>query len=132
LAKRQGWRVGFAFILFAATAIASSAQTFTTLVSFDGTDGSGPYSGLVQGTDGNFHATTFYGGARNHGTVFKITPAGTLTTLHNIDPNGAGPNGLIQATDGNFYGTTRGAGTAQLAPPTFPAGRSSKSLQPVR
>ena len=72
-----------------------------------------PYAGLVQGTDGNFYGTTSEGGANGYGTVFKITPSGTLTTLHSFDvTDGAYPYaGLVQATDGNFYGTTsRGRG----------------------
>jgi uncharacterized repeat protein (TIGR03803 family) len=52
------------------------------------------------------------GGAGNEGVVFKITPSGTLTTLHSFCVHsgcldGAGPYaGLVQATDGNLYGTT--------------------------
>jgi len=52
--------------------------------------------------------------------VFKITPSGTLTTLHEFCPtgigcsDGAGPTGLLQATDGNFYGTTSDGGKACL------------------
>ena len=75
-----------------------------------------PHAGLVQATDGNFYGTTEYGGTSGNcgadrcGTIFKITPAGTLTTLHSFDgTDGAAPYGaLIQATDGNFYGTTEG------------------------
>jgi uncharacterized repeat protein (TIGR03803 family) len=101
------------FVVCAATAIAAPAQTFTTLHIFDGTDGEYPAAGLVQGTDGNFYGTTGYGGATTCtygcGTIFKITPAGTLTTLHSFDyTDGEYPLGvgLVQATDGNFYGTT--------------------------
>jgi uncharacterized repeat protein (TIGR03803 family) len=89
--------------------------TLTTLYSFcsqtNCTDGALPYAGLVQATDGNFYGTTGERGADNAGTVFKITPGGTLTTLHSFDfTDGAGPIvGLVQATDGNFYGIT-GAG----------------------
>jgi len=97
-------------IICAVTSAFSAAQTLTTLHNFVGqpSDGREPYAGLVRGTDGNFYGTTEFGGANNHGTVFKITPSGTLTILHSFtgsdgqDPTG----GLIQATDGNFYGTT--------------------------
>jgi uncharacterized repeat protein (TIGR03803 family) len=86
----------------------AQAQTFTTLHSFDGTDGTNPYAGLVQATNGNLYGTTNAGGANSVGTVFKITPKGTLTTLHSFDgTDGSYPYaGLVQATDGNFYGTT--------------------------
>jgi uncharacterized repeat protein (TIGR03803 family) len=90
-------------------------------------DGFDP-SGLVQGTDGNFYGTTAHGGNlvacdaypvyASCGTVFKITPGGTLTTLHLFDSTDGGwpLSGVIQGTDGNFYGTTvlggaNGAGT---------------------
>src|SRR5580698_10869930 len=80
-----------AFVVCAATAIAASAQTFTTLVNFDGTNGATPvYVFLVQGVDGNFYGTTSAGGnlncglANGCGTVFKITPEGVLTTLYSF------------------------------------------------
>jgi uncharacterized repeat protein (TIGR03803 family) len=119
-------------ILFCAAAvIAAPAQStfFATLVNFDGPDGANPYAGLVQASDGNFYGTTGYGGANGEGTVFKITPAGTLTTLHSFDgSDGANPYAaLVQASDGNFYGTTSSGG----APPTVMA-RSSKSLPRAR
>jgi uncharacterized repeat protein (TIGR03803 family) len=75
-------------------------------------DGSSPYAGLVQATDGNLYGTTVLGGADGEGTIFKITPSGTLTTLLSFaGTNGAQPYaGLIQATDGNLYGTTKFGG----------------------
>jgi uncharacterized repeat protein (TIGR03803 family) len=105
-----------------AAAIASPAKTsFTTLVNFSGTNGSSPNPGLVQGTDGNFYGTTTNGGANcaapGCGTVFKITSAGTLTTLYSFCAqtgcsDGSSPNGgLVQGIDGNFYGTTTYGGT---------------------
>lgn len=91
--------------------------TLTALHSFSGTDGSRPYSELIQGTDGNFYGTTANGGASSNcidgcGTVFKITALGVLTTLHSFDStDGSYPdNALIQGTDGNFYGSTTGGG----------------------
>jgi uncharacterized repeat protein (TIGR03803 family) len=96
------------------------AQTFTTLLTFDSTDGANPYQKLIQGTDGNLYGTTADGGANAAGTVFKITTGGALTTLYSFcsqggtgctdgeDPNAA----LVQGTDGNFYGTTYGGGAS--------------------
>ena len=87
---------------------------FTLLYSFSCSqtgcpDGGIPSAGLVQGSDGNLYGTTGTGGTSTNccGTVFKIAPDGTLTTLHSFDgTDGAGPGQLVQATDGNFYGTT--------------------------
>ena len=107
-------------LLFCATAIASPAQTLTTLYSFCGqpecVDGETPIATVVQATDGNFYGTTFEGGTYNAGTIFKVTPSGMLTTIYNFCSlanctDGHGPwGGLVQATDGNFYGTTEGSG----------------------
>jgi uncharacterized repeat protein (TIGR03803 family) len=71
------------------------------------------YSGLSLGTDGNFYGSTYYGGTSNDGTLFRITPKGTPTTLHNFAGGNDGANPWappIQAWDGNFYGTTQTAG----------------------
>jgi uncharacterized repeat protein (TIGR03803 family) len=73
-------------------------------------DGSSPADALLQASDGNFYGTATSGGPEGlYGTVFKITPDGTLTTLHNFGGpyDGANPeSALIEATDGDFYGTT--------------------------
>jgi uncharacterized repeat protein (TIGR03803 family) len=87
----------------------------TRLHSFEQTDGDNPVSNLVQGTDGNFYGTASYGGKYpNFGTVFKITPSGKFTTLHNFDSTGGSYPyaGLIQATNGKFYGATFAGGTS--------------------
>jgi uncharacterized repeat protein (TIGR03803 family) len=96
------------FVICSATVISAPAQNFSTLLIFDGTDGAGPRGALVQGTDGNFYGTTSAGGAYLHGTIFKITRAGVLTTLHSFNnTDGTSPcAALVQGTDGNFYGTT--------------------------
>ncbi|HTU42121.1 MAG TPA: choice-of-anchor tandem repeat GloVer-containing protein [Candidatus Aquilonibacter sp.] len=100
-------------LMLALTTTAATAQTFTTLYSFNGTDGEYPQAALVLGTDGNLYGTTEGGGPKApYGTVFKITPSGTLTTLYDFCSqrkctDGEYPYaGLIQGTDGNFYGTT--------------------------
>ena len=93
--------------------------SLTTLHRFNVNDGYWPYTGLVQGSDGNFYGTTNLGGidgVNGQGTVFKMTPGGTLTTLYSFcsqsncsdggDPYGA----LVLARDGNFYGVASGGG----------------------
>jgi uncharacterized repeat protein (TIGR03803 family) len=104
------------FLLCVTTAIASPAQTFTTLHIFDFSDGSLPYAGLIQAADGNLYGTTFQGGTNGGGTAFKITPSGTLKTLYNFcslsgcaDGN-ALSGGLVQVDNGNLYGTTQQGG----------------------
>jgi uncharacterized repeat protein (TIGR03803 family) len=89
----------------------SPSGNLTTLYSFcsqsNCTDGDEPMSAPIQGSDGNFYGTTYNGGTANYGTVFKITPTGTLTTLYSgTGQNDEYPTGpLVQGTDGNFYGT---------------------------
>ena len=88
----------------------SSAGTLSTLYSFTGGyDGGFPYGGLTLASDGNFYGTTFAGGSASYGTIFKITPTGSLSTLHSFKDgkDGAFPMAPpIQAVDGNLYGTT--------------------------
>jgi uncharacterized repeat protein (TIGR03803 family) len=95
------------------------AGVLTSLVQFNGTTGGYSVAGLVQGTNGNFYGTAEYGGnlsandGYGFGTVFKLTPAGVLTTLSMLNlTNGYNPAaGLAQGSDGNFYGTTDGGGS---------------------
>ncbi len=93
--------------------------TLTTLhVFINPNEGLGPSSPLVRASDGNLYGVTHAGGSNGEGTVFKITPAGTLTLLYTFcsQPNcmdGSVPIGaLLQAADGNFYGTTSSGGDA--------------------
>jgi uncharacterized repeat protein (TIGR03803 family) len=103
-------------VLCVATAIALPAQTFTTLVSFDGTDGNNAFAGLVQATNGDLYGTTYYGGANGDGTIFKMTTSGTLTTLYSFCSESGCTDGydaytgLVQATNGDLYGTTYAGG----------------------
>jgi uncharacterized repeat protein (TIGR03803 family) len=102
-------------VLFCAAAVITApaqSVSFTTLASFDGTDGESIEAGLAQGTDGNFYGTTYFGGAYDWGTVFKITPSGTLTTLYSFNGSDGSEltGGLVRGTDGNFYGTADGGG----------------------
>jgi uncharacterized repeat protein (TIGR03803 family) len=81
-------------------------------------DGATPVRPLIQAVDGDLYGTTEGGGditcnaPYGCGTVFKLTTAGVLTTLHVFEgSDGQMPlGGLVQATDGNFYGTTNQGG----------------------
>ena len=90
----------------------SPSASFTNLWSFTGgSDGANPEAGLAQGTDGDFYGTTARGATSNAGSVFRISPSGTLTTLYSFSggSDGTAPwAGLLQGSDGNFYGTTAG------------------------
>jgi uncharacterized repeat protein (TIGR03803 family) len=117
MSKLSWWKMACAVALLGmATATASPAQTFTTLVNFNQTNGANPQGELVQGTDGNLYGTTDVGGANGSGMVFKVTPTGTLTTLYSFCAktnctDGSVPfGGLVLGTDGNFYGTTSEGG----------------------
>ena len=110
-----------------ATVIGSAAQEYTLVANFVGNNGYLPIAGLTKGADGNFYGTTFDGGTGNGssscsmtqgcGTVFKVTPTGTLTSLYSFcsQPNctdGSYPyGGLALGADGNLYGVTEGGGT---------------------
>jgi uncharacterized repeat protein (TIGR03803 family) len=109
----------------------SSTGVLTTIYVFTGgADGSQP-NGLIEGPDGNFYGTTTKGaeitsngcGSSGCGTIFKITPTGTLTTLYTFTnlADGAQPQaGLTLGSDGNFYGVTNaGTGFGSGAPGTF-------------
>jgi len=65
-----------------------SAGASPTLVNFTGTSGADPGTdpegSLVQGSDGDFDGMTSAGGTSNLGTIFKMTSAGTRTTLVNF------------------------------------------------
>ena len=97
-------------IVVALPRLACADAVETTLASFDGTNGHYPTQGLLLASDGNFYGTTpLYGD--DYGTVFRITPTGTLTTIYRF--SGLADEGnplaaLIQGSDGNLYGTTAG------------------------
>jgi len=98
--------------------------SLTTLHAFGGQDGMFPWSALVLGTDGYFYGTTAAGGdltcmaSEGCGTIFKMTPQGELTTLHEFEnENGTSPiASLKQGIDGNFYGTASVGGINNCIP----------------
>jgi hypothetical protein len=93
------------------------ANTPTTLISFNETDGASPTAGLTADANGNLFGTTNGGGANNCGTVFEVIKtsgsyASTPTTLISFNgTDGYNPEaGLIADAHGNLFGTTNGGG----------------------
>jgi uncharacterized repeat protein (TIGR03803 family) len=87
--------------------------TFTTLYNFTGgTDGGFLYGGLDQDKDGNLYGSTVDGGANNAGTVFKLAPDGTLTTLYNFTngADGGSPEGDMLLVGKNLSSTASTGG----------------------
>jgi len=101
----------------------STTARNTVLHSFSGADGSQPQGALIQGSDGNFYGTTYFGGSsgsgsisNNLGTVFKTDSHGNVTVVHSFfGPEGAHPSAsLVQGRDGAFYGTTAAGGAGGI------------------
>lgn len=96
----------------------TTAGVFTTLAEFTGLTGlvKGSVPGdLVLGSDGDFYGTTQAGGQLNFGTVFRVTPAGALTTLVEFTgtsgaQKGVAPIGALVANGGVLYGVTQNGG----------------------
>jgi uncharacterized repeat protein (TIGR03803 family) len=93
--------------------------TFTTIYNFCSLtncfDGNAPEAPVIQAFDGNFYGTTKFGGSNDFGTIFRLTPEGTLTTLYNFtaETDGASPDTtLFQGSDTNFYGIMERGGSA--------------------
>jgi uncharacterized repeat protein (TIGR03803 family) len=91
----------------------SAAGKFSVLHTMNGsTDGFGLNSPLVADKKGNLFGTTGSGGAKNDGTVFRITPAGAFSVVHSFagGTDGAQPTGnLVRGSSGIYGGTATGA-----------------------
>lgn len=101
----------------------TTTGALTVLHSFgnaQGNLGNTSNSGIILGFDGNFYGVTSAGGTGNCvfgcGTVFSMTPTGSLTTLYSLNgnPDGNGPWGLVQDTSGPLYGTTLSGGASNI------------------
>ncbi len=90
----------------------------TILHSFPGVagDGQNPVGGLVMDKAGNLYGSTYFGGAKSDGAVFRLAPDGTVTVLRsfcqrqNCRDGGWPEAGPMVDKAGNVYGTTSGGG----------------------
>lgn len=78
------------------------------------TEGVIPLGPLVAGVDGDLYGLTAAGGPKGGGTLYRLSPSGSFTVLHEFDDLktnlGIPPAHLLQATDGSFYGTRASGG----------------------
>jgi len=68
----------------------------------------GPVASLTRDAAGNLYGTTRTGGVTGSGQVFKISPDGTFTSLHDFlgGADGCGPQSNVAIdSHGNLYGT---------------------------
>jgi uncharacterized repeat protein (TIGR03803 family) len=105
-------------VAMCAFAPAAQANGFKVMYAFAGPPGDGdkPSAGVTFDTAGNLYGTTYYGGASNNGTIFKIDRRGNETLLHSFDGSTGGAYPLsslaINVGTGDLYGTTQAGGNA--------------------
>ncbi|HWI57794.1 MAG TPA: choice-of-anchor tandem repeat GloVer-containing protein [Bacillota bacterium] len=119
--KRHGWGKLLSFLLaglgWCWLAVPARAElVLQGVYSSTASSAAMPFSELVQAGDGNFYGTVRGNNYNSFGSIFRLTPAGTLTTLVTFyGGNGKNPEGgLLLARDGNLYGTTYTGGAHNL------------------
>jgi len=103
--------VGVIFVLLSGAV--AQAQTFSVIHNFSGgLDGATPYTGLTVDRAGNFYGTTYAGGSRHLGTVYRLKRAGSGWIAEGLYSFSGGPNDgleplsrVIFGPDGSLYGT---------------------------
>ncbi len=82
---------------------------FPTVLHDFGGESSSP-GGVTLGRNGRFYGTTNGGGTNGFGTIFEMTPDGSVKTLHDFmfDTDGYPQAPPIQSLYGDFYGTATG------------------------
>ena len=88
-------------------------SAYKKLVDFDGITGWGPYSSLIQASDGKLYGMTNFGGSDGYGVIFSFDIiTGSYTKILDFNAStGVRPQGcLVQNSDGKLYGTTSEGG----------------------
>jgi uncharacterized repeat protein (TIGR03803 family) len=71
-------------------------HAFDSLYTFTGySDGGAPCTGLVQDPSGYLYGTTTQGGGYGDGVIFRMTPSGTNSILHEFGVYGGGPGAQL-------------------------------------
>jgi uncharacterized repeat protein (TIGR03803 family) len=94
----------------------ATGGTDTILHKFTGRgDGTLVYAGVIRDAAGNLYGTTYYGGANNLGTVFKVDNTGKESVLHSFNGgDGETPAAPLVADGAYLYGTTQGGGSYSI------------------
>jgi uncharacterized repeat protein (TIGR03803 family) len=107
--------------------VQKGTNAITTLATFNGSDGTGPFGQLTIDSSGNLFGTTYlkFGSPVTPGTVFELprgsSTVNTLATFTGL--NGAFPNGpLVEDAAGNLFGTTGNGGPAYAPPGNYGIG----------
>jgi len=90
-----------------------TANTITTLVNFDSTNGSWPEGSLIQASNGLLYGMTYWGGTYNYGIIFSYDITNSKdSVVHSFNDTAGGyPYGaLLQASNGMLYGLTSWGG----------------------
>jgi uncharacterized repeat protein (TIGR03803 family) len=118
----RGFNLPFYGIIYKVTPTGALTTLYTNNETVVYTDGIIPVAGLLHASDGNFYGSTVQGYDINadgvefnnvYGIAYRVTPAGTLTTLtsFNNTDDGAHPRtAMVEGADGSLYGTAPGGG----------------------
>ncbi|HEY3776528.1 MAG TPA: choice-of-anchor tandem repeat GloVer-containing protein [Rhizomicrobium sp.] len=119
------WRfaLGAGLMAFLASG-AASARSENTLLTFTGTNGSGPWTGVVEVGKGHFYGATFNGGANGTGAVYELRQVKEgkwkEKVIYSFGTGGSGDGAypqmpwLVVDSNGNLYGTTPNGGAHEL------------------
>jgi uncharacterized repeat protein (TIGR03803 family) len=109
-----------ATLLLLTSAIAWAGPRYKVLHAFgSGSDGSGLWSSVVFGNNGELYGTTSGGGAHGYGTVFRLAPQSNgywseslLHSFPSFPDDGTAPFGgiMFDSASGALYGTTQDGG----------------------